>query len=105
MLGWLRFFLYLIPKLSNSPYHGYGSDSSNRRRVMDASYTAIVQQSGKWWIGWVEEVPGVNSQASTRDELLANLREVLAEALEMNREDARAAAAAAGSYEEVRLMS
>lgn len=72
---------------------------------MDASYTAIVQQSGKWWIGWVEEVPGVNSQASTRDELLANLREVLAEALEMNREDARAAAAAAGSYEEVRLMS
>ena len=42
--------------------------------------------------GWIEEVPGVNSQGLTRDELLANLREALSEALEMNREDARRAA-------------
>lgn len=54
-------------------------------------YTAIIQQDGPWWIGWIEEVPGVNSQGETRDTLIANLREALAEAIEMNREDARKA--------------
>jgi predicted RNase H-like HicB family nuclease len=47
---------------------------------------------GEWWIGWVEEVPGVNSQGHTRDELLDNLHDALEEALEMNRAEARAAA-------------
>ena len=50
---------------------------------MAATYTAGVQQHGEWWIGWVEEVPGVNSQGQTRDELLDNLRDALEEALEM----------------------
>lgn len=70
---------------------------------MAATYTAVIQQHEQWWIGWVEEVPGVNSQGVTREELLENLRDALAEALEMNREDARAAAAAAGEFEEVEL--
>jgi predicted RNase H-like HicB family nuclease len=70
---------------------------------MASNYTAVIQQSGEWWIGWVEEVPGVNSQGSTRDELLENLRDALDEALEMNRADARAAAG--DSYEEVSLSA
>jgi predicted RNase H-like HicB family nuclease len=70
---------------------------------MPATYTAVVQQSGEWWIGWVEEIPGVNSQGATRDELLDNLRDALEEALEMNRADARAATT--GTYEEVSLVS
>jgi predicted RNase H-like HicB family nuclease len=70
---------------------------------MPANYTAVVQQDGEWWIGWVEEVPGVNSQGSTREELLDNLRDALGEALEMNRADARAAAGS--SYEEVSLSA
>ena len=41
-----------------------------------------------WWIGWIEEVPGVNSQGRTREELLENLQDALEEALEMNRADA-----------------
>jgi predicted RNase H-like HicB family nuclease len=68
---------------------------------MTASYTAVIQQHGEWWIGWVEEVPGVNSQGQTREELLENLRDALEEALEMNRADARAAAS--GAYEEVSI--
>jgi predicted RNase H-like HicB family nuclease len=68
---------------------------------MDTSYTAVIQRHGEWWIGWVEEVPGVNSQGATREELLDNLRDALEEALEMNRRDARAAAA--GTFEEVSL--
>ena len=68
---------------------------------MAASYTAVVQQHGEWWIGWVEEVPGVNSQGQTREELLDNLQDALQEALEMNRAEARAAAS--GTYEEVSI--
>ena len=70
---------------------------------MEANYTAVVQQRERWWIGWIEEVPGVNSQGETRDELLANLRSALEEALEMNRADALAAADGA-PYEEVRVV-
>ena len=67
--------------------------------MLPTGNTAVIRQDGPWWIGWIEEVPGVNSQGSTRDELLANLREALGEAIEMNREDARNAAGE--SYEEV----
>jgi predicted RNase H-like HicB family nuclease len=50
---------------------------------MTPPYTAVVQQSEGWWIGWIEEVPGVNSQERTREELIKSLREALEEALEM----------------------
>jgi hypothetical protein len=30
--------------------------------LMQMEYTAIVKQQGKWWLGWIEEVPGVNCQ-------------------------------------------
>ena len=67
-----------------------------------SEYTAIVKQDGDWWIGWIEEVPGVNSQGETREELIANLREALGEAIEMNRADARHAAGQ--PYEEVNIQ-
>ena len=68
---------------------------------MDTRYTAVIQQNEKWWIGWVEEIPGVNSQGATREELMDNLRSALEEALEMNRADALAGMT--GEYEEVSL--
>ena len=55
-------------------------------------YTAIIKQDGDWWTGWIQEVPGVNCQEATRDELLEILRITLGEMLELNREDAVAAA-------------
>jgi predicted RNase H-like HicB family nuclease len=58
---------------------------------MEANYRAVIQQRESWWIGWIAEVPGVNSQGKTREELLDNLRSALGEALEMNRADALAA--------------
>ena len=70
---------------------------------MASNYSAVIQQHGDWWIGWVEEVPGVNSQGHTREELLENLRDALEEALEMNRAEARAAAT--GGYEEVSIQA
>ncbi len=69
---------------------------------MVVGYMAAIQRHGERWIGWVEEVPGVNSQGSTRKELLGNLRDALDEALELNRQDARATAA--GAFEEVSLV-
>lgn len=56
---------------------------------MKNNYTAVVKQDGDWWIGWIEEVPGVNCQERTREELIESLRVTLNEALEFNREDAR----------------
>jgi predicted RNase H-like HicB family nuclease len=56
------------------------------------SYTAVVKRDGEWWIGWVEEVPGVNAQERTREELLTSLRSALAEALDFNRKEAKEAA-------------
>jgi predicted RNase H-like HicB family nuclease len=59
---------------------------------MKNQYTAAIKQDEGWWIGWIEEVPGVNCQAKTRASLLRSLRVTLKEALEMNRQDARALA-------------
>ena len=59
---------------------------------MRNQYTAVVKKEDGWWIGWIEEVPGVNSQERTREELIASLKKILREALEYNRKDALAAA-------------
>ena len=59
---------------------------------MNQNYTAVVKQDGDAWIGWVEEVPGVNCQEPTRQELMDTLRITLQEALDFNRAEARAAA-------------
>ena len=59
---------------------------------MNETYTAVVKKAGDWWIGWIEEVPGVNCQEATRGELLETLRVTLREALEWNRRDALEAA-------------
>jgi predicted RNase H-like HicB family nuclease len=55
---------------------------------MNNEYTAVVKQDGEWWIGWIEEVPGVNCQEATREELIESLRVTLREALDLNRDDA-----------------
>ena len=55
---------------------------------MNNVYTAIIKNDGDWWIGWVEEIPGVNCQEASRDELLKSLRMTLQEAIEYNRQDA-----------------
>ena len=64
-------------------------------------WTAIISRDEGWWIGWIAEIPGVNAQERTREELLETLVGVLREALEMNRRDA--VAHAPGRYEEVAL--
>ena len=65
------------------------------------NYTAVVKNEQDWWIGWIEEVPGVNCQERTREELMESLRVTLKEALEFNREEALAAAGAEYREEQI----
>jgi hypothetical protein len=60
--------------------------------AMANTYRAVTKQSGEWWIGWVEEVSGVNCQERSKRELLESLRSALKEALAFNREEALQAA-------------
>ena len=69
---------------------------------MNRTYTAIIQQRGDWWVGWIEEIPGVNCQEKTREELLDTLRTTLLEALEFNRQEA--IRVAEGGYQEVAIQ-
>jgi predicted RNase H-like HicB family nuclease len=55
-------------------------------------YTAVIKKSSEWWIGWIEEVPGVNCQERNREELLETLKVTLREALDVNRQEAIASA-------------
>ena len=64
-------------------------------------YTAVIKQDGEWWIGWIEEVPGVNCQEATYEELKETLRVTLEEILELNKLDA--IAAAGEDYREERI--
>ena len=55
------------------------------------NYTAVIKQDGKFWIGWIEEIPGVNCQEYSKKELLESLKITLAEAIEFNKEEALSA--------------
>ncbi len=69
---------------------------------MAQTYTALIQQRQEWWIGWIEEIPGVNCQERTREELLDALRVTLIEALELNRQ--QAISIAESEYQEVAIQ-
>ena len=56
---------------------------------MTSTYTTIVKNDGDWWIGWIEEIPGVNAQEKSKAALLRSLRRILREALELNRAEAQ----------------
>jgi predicted RNase H-like HicB family nuclease len=51
--------------------------------------TAVFERDGDWWIGYVEELPGANTQGRTLEEARENLRDAVRLVLEANREIAR----------------
>jgi predicted RNase H-like HicB family nuclease len=68
---------------------------------MYSTFNAVIKQDGKWWIGWIEEIQGVNCQESSREELLECLKITLKEALDFNRQEALRAAEP--NYSEVQV--
>jgi len=53
---------------------------------MTATFTAVFEQDGEWWVGYVEELPGANTQGATLDEARENLKEAVELIIEANRE-------------------
>jgi len=68
---------------------------------MNTEFTAIMKQAGDWRFGWIEEIPGVNCQERTREDLIETLRLTLKEALEFNRQDAIAAVGSGYTEEKI----
>jgi predicted RNase H-like HicB family nuclease len=48
-------------------------------------FTAVFRKAGKWYLAWIEEIPGVNTQGKTLKEAKENLHEALLLILETNR--------------------
>ena len=59
---------------------------------MNIEYTAVIKNDDGWWIGWIEEISGVNCQEKTREELIETLKITLQEAIQFNKEEAIIAA-------------
>ena len=56
---------------------------------MENKFTAVFEQVGEWWIGYVEELPGANTQGKMLEEARENLKEAVQLIIEANRELAR----------------
>jgi len=56
---------------------------------MMEKFTAVFEQDGDWWIGYVEELPGANTQGHTIEDARENLIEAVQLIIEANRELAR----------------
>lgn len=52
---------------------------------MENHFTAVYRKEDKWWIGFVEELPGANTQGRTLEEARENLKEAVSLIIEANR--------------------
>jgi len=71
---------------------------------MRNEYTAVVKQEDDWWVGWIEEILGVNCQEKTYEELRDTLKVTLSEALELNRQGALSAAGSGYKEEKIAIL-
>jgi len=62
-----------------------------------------VKQKDEWRAGWIEEIPGVNCQETSCEEMKETLAVTLKEALECNRQDARSAAGSGCTEEKIAI--
>jgi predicted RNase H-like HicB family nuclease len=53
---------------------------------MKCQFTSVIEKRGKWYIAYIEEIPGVNTQGRTLAEARRNLKEALTMVIESNRE-------------------
>jgi predicted RNase H-like HicB family nuclease len=49
-------------------------------------FTAVFEQDGDWWIGYLEELPGANTQGRTLAETRENLKDAVRLLIAANRE-------------------
>jgi predicted RNase H-like HicB family nuclease len=53
---------------------------------MQREFTSVIEKRGNWYIGYVEELPGVNTQRKTLKEVRENLKEALCLIIQANRD-------------------
>lgn len=53
---------------------------------MKHQFTSVIERRGKWFVAYIEEIPGVNTQGKTLAEARRNLKEALTMVIEANRE-------------------
>ncbi|MBA7583457.1 hypothetical protein ES708_25401 [subsurface metagenome] len=53
---------------------------------MKGIFTAVFEKVNNWYIGYVEELPGANTQGKTLDEVRSNLKEAISLILKSNKE-------------------
>jgi predicted RNase H-like HicB family nuclease len=53
---------------------------------MKHQFTSVLEKRGKWYVAYVEEISGVNTQGRTLAEARRNLKEALTMVIEANRE-------------------
>ena len=49
-------------------------------------FTAVFEQDGDWWVGYLEELPGANTQGRTLAEARENLKDAVRLLIAANRE-------------------
>ncbi len=54
--------------------------------VMEGTFTAVFQKVDDWYVGYVEELPGANTQGKTLEEARENLHEAIQLVIKSNRE-------------------
>jgi predicted RNase H-like HicB family nuclease len=54
--------------------------------AMENHFTAVFEKEGNWWVGYVEELPGANTQGETLEEARENMKEAITMVLEANKE-------------------
>lgn len=53
---------------------------------MKEEFTAVYEKRGKWYVAYVEELPGANTQGRTLAEARRNLKDAVRLIVETNRE-------------------
>ena len=52
---------------------------------MKRKLTPIIEKRGRWYVAYIKEIPGVNTQGRTLAEARRNLKEALKLVLQVNR--------------------
>jgi predicted RNase H-like HicB family nuclease len=60
----------------------YFCENSNLKR----QFTLVIEKLGKWYVAFVEEIPGVNTWGRTLSEVRRNLKDALTLVNETNKE-------------------
>ena len=66
-------------------FYATTKDAVKRKNSATKPFTVDIHKRGRWYVAYVEEIPGVNTQGRTLAETRRNLKEALRMVLRANR--------------------